>query len=325
MRKGLAYKMTVDLKRVISLLGRVPNFQEYLVKGVFSESTIKEFFGSWNAFIQSTGAFNIKETKKTKQENRKAAFNSLQKEISEKKNKISPPVIGRNILIIPDLHAPFMHHQAVDFIKAVINKYGYDVAMCCGDETDGSAISFHGADPNLPSPGHELELAIKQLTPLYSLFPNLLIASSNHGDLLARKMKHHGLPIRALKSMNEILECPSGWKWDFEHVIQMSNGKKLLLHHSYSSSVLRSSQQRGISCVFGHHHSKFSIEYWKNYDDIYFAIFAGCLVDPLSLAMAYAKNIQNRPITGLVRIEDGIPHLIPMILDSANVWNGKIY
>lgn len=322
--KGIAHLIVSDYLRIAAELGRPPPQAYYLQHGMYNSRNINGTFGGWTQLIQAAG-YKIPAPKKSdKQEIRKKSFESLQAEIIDKKKNVTPPPIGRNILILGDLHAPFMHPQSLEFTKAYVKKYGFDLSICTGDETDGSSISFHGADPELPSPGHEFAQAIDQLKPYYELFPNLLLASSNHGDLLARKFKHHGMPMRALKSMKEILECPDGWKWAFEHVIQTSDGKKFLLHHSYSADVLKASQQRGISCVFGHHHSKFSVQYWRNYDDLFWAIFAGCLVDSESLAMAYGKNIMHRPIQGLSRIEDGVPHLTPMRLDSGGVWNGKV-
>lgn len=322
--KGLCHAIVSDYHHVAKELNRPPSQNEYLLKGIYSKKNIESAFGGWTQLIQAAG-YQISAPKKLdKEEIRKRDYLKLVSEIDKKKKEIEPPPIGRNIIGLGDLHAPWMHPQAIDFISAVVKKYGYDLAFCTGDETDGSAISFHGSNPDMPSPGYEFKMAIEQLKPLYKLFPKLLLASSNHGDLLARKMKHHGLPMRALRSMNEILECPNGWKWSLEHTIQMSNGKKFLLHHSYSANVLSASQHRGISCVFGHHHSSMSIQYWQNYDDLYFAAFAGCLVDTASLAMAYAKNSMKRPILGLLRIEDGIPHIIPMIIDRGNQWTGKI-
>lgn len=323
-KKSLVHAIVSDYLFISKELGRPPSQEQYLLKGIYSKRNIDSTFGGWTQLIQAAGYQIPSPKKQDKEELRKTAYLKLVSEIDVKKKEIEPPPIGRNILLLGDLHAPWMHHHAVDFISAVVKKYGYDLALATGDETDGQGISFHGSNPDLPSPGHEFKMAIEQLKPLYKMFPELLIASSNHGDLLARKMKHHGLPIRALKSMNDILECPPGWKWDFDHIVQTPDGRKLLLNHAYSSDVLKASQHRGISCAFGHHHSKFSIQYWENYDGLFYAIFAGCLVDPLSLAMAYAKNSPHRPVTGLVRIEDGVPHLIPMKRDKWNDWIGKI-
>lgn len=322
MAKGLAHLIVADYLKLSAELNRPVPQDYYFQNGMYSKRNVDSTFGGWLQLVQAAG-YHIPTVKKLdKEEIRKKSYEHLKKEI-DKKKIFAPPPIGRNIICLGDLHAPWMHHNTIDFVSAVVKKYGYDLALATGDESDGASISFHGSDPELPSPGFEFELAVKQLKPLYNLFPKLLLASSNHGDLLARKMKHHGLPIRALKSMNEILECPEGWRWEFEHIVQTNDGKKILLHHAYSSDVLRASQQRGISCIFGHHHSKFSIQYWQNYDDLFYAIFAGCLVDPLSLAMAYAKNSMHRPVLGLVRIENGTPHLIPMKLDRGNNWTGK--
>jgi hypothetical protein len=315
-----------DIVSVSQKLGRVPTRDEYLShpEHRFSKHSLLLIAGSYTVALQATGLSYTKQGSRNKEEIRRRAFEHLQEEITGIKSKVAPPPLVKNLIVIPDLHSPSMHPQAYDFVKSVVDKYGYDYAACTGDEVDGSSWSFHDADPDDLSPGHELDAAIRKLKPFYELFPKLAIAHSNHGDLVFRKQRHHGLPARVIKSYREVLDAPEGWEWSFEIRLQLSNGKPLLIHHSYSSNVLRSSQQRGMSCIFGHHHSKFSIEYWRNYDDMYFGAFAGCLVDETALAMAYGKNVMNRPINGLVRVEEGIPQLIPMVLDRGGVWDGKV-
>lgn len=323
MSKKLAHDIVSDYQRVMAELGHQPTRDEYLLAGAFSKHTIVSVFGGWTQFLQASG-LQYSRGKLDKQEIRRESFEHLQKEIEQQKQETAPPPLVRNLLLLPDLHAPVMHPHAVPFVKEVVRKYGYDFAACTGDEIDGASWSFHDANPDALSPGHELAAAIEQLRPLYALFPNMRLAHSNHGDLVFRKQRHHGLPARVIKPYGEVIESPKGWVWEFEIKLQMSNGKRLLIHHSYSSSALRASQQRGINYAAGHHHSQFSIQYWKNYDDLFFACFAGCLVDETALAMMYGKNIMHRPIQGLIRIEDGIPQLIPMILDRGNNWIGKI-
>ncbi len=50
----------------------------------------------------------------------------------------------------------------------------------------------------------------------------------------------------------------------------------------------------------------------------------GCLVDSHSLAMAYNKNNLKRPVIGCGVIIDSIPQLIPMVLNKAGRWIGRL-
>lgn len=115
---------------------------------------------------------------------------------------------NQTILVISDYHAPFNHPDAFAFLKAVKAKYKPTEVISIGDEIEYSALSFHDSDPDLPSAGHELELAIKELRKLYKLFPAVKIIDSNHGSMVLRKALVHGFPQAVLKSYNDILDAP---------------------------------------------------------------------------------------------------------------------
>jgi hypothetical protein len=51
---------------------------------------------------------------------------------------------------------------------------------------------------------------------------------------------------------------------------------------------------------------------------------SGCLIDRKALAFAYDKLNLNRPIIGTSIIIDSKPELIPMILNKAGRWIGKL-
>lgn len=61
-----------------------------------------------------------------------------------------------------DLHYPFCHPDTVAFLRAIKNKYNPDKVVSLGDEVDFHGINFHYHDPDLPSPGDELNVAIKR-------------------------------------------------------------------------------------------------------------------------------------------------------------------
>ena len=50
----------------------------------------------------------------------------------------------------------------------------------------------------------------------------------------------------------------------------------------------------------------------------------GCLAAQKHMAFAYAKNFRTRFIMGCGIINNGIPRLLPMVLNSKGNWIGDI-
>lgn len=228
------------------------------------------------------------------------------------------------ILMISDLHAPYMHKDAIRFLRAIKNKYKPTRVILSGDEIDNHAISFHDADPDLDSAGVELKRAIECLKPLYELFPKAEILESNHGSLVIRKAVANGLSRSFFKSPGEIIEAPEGWTWHFDITTTLPNGTSCYFHHSKGANVKKNSQAMGSSFCQGHHHESFEIQYWGNPKALLFGMTVGCLVDPKSLALAYNKNNLKRPVLGVGLILNSIPILVPMVLNKKGRWTGKL-
>lgn len=230
----------------------------------------------------------------------------------------------KRILCISDLHFPYHHIDTFNFLKALKKKYKFDKIIQGGDEVDNHAISFHDTHPDLLSPGDELELAKKHIKKLGEIFPKMSIIDSNHGSLPYRKMVHHGLPLKYLKSYKEVLDAPLGWHWSNDLVVTCSNNKQVYFHHGKSSSQMKLSKNMGMSVVQFHYHSKFEISYWANPKDLYFEMRCGCLIDDGSLALEYNKTTIERPIIGCGAVLDGIPRLLPMLLLKGGRWSGFV-
>jgi hypothetical protein len=118
------------------------------------------------------------------------------------------PETCRRVLVIGDLHEPYTHPDAYDFLRTVRDEYCPDIVVQIGDETDGHAISFHDSDANLDSAGVELEKAKLGLEKLHNLFPNLLLCDSNHGSLIYQGVQGcqyiHSHIITSSFSLNDI-------------------------------------------------------------------------------------------------------------------------
>lgn len=230
---------------------------------------------------------------------------------------------AKTVLVIGDLHAPFMHKDATAFLKAVKAKYNPKEIVFMGDERDGHSDSYHEHDPDLDASGEELRKAISQLQPLYKLFPKATVLESNHGSLFYRKAMTAGIPGAVLKDYRDVLKAPKTWVWKYDYMIKTEMGD-IYCHHGKTGSYEKLSKNMALSAIQGHFHNKFYICYWSSPNGLYFDANAGCLVDNKSRAMAYGKNNLQKGIMGCMLITNGVPQLIPMILNKKGRWTGKI-
>jgi hypothetical protein len=233
--------------------------------------------------------------------------------------------VNKRVLCLSDMHGPYQHPDTVRFLKALKKKYKPDRVVCLGDEVDHHAMSFHDSDPDLPSAGDELQLAIKGLLkPLYKLFPVMDIIDSNHGSMVYRKGKHHGIPRKYLRDYNEVLEAPKGWKWMNDLVLKLSDGQEVYFIHGVKKNGIQLARSMGMNCVQGHYHTEFNVAYSSAPKKLIWSMQVGCSIDDENLAFHYNKVHPGRPIIGHGIILDGQPKLLPMITDSKNRWTGEV-
>lgn len=230
---------------------------------------------------------------------------------------------AKSILVLSDMHHPYSHPDTLKFLKAVKSKYRPDSVVCIGDEVDFHALSYHESNPDLDSAGTELAKAIKALKPIYKLFPKCTVIESNHGSMILRKALSGGIPSKAIRGYNDVLDAPRGWRWVFDTIIDTAMGP-VYFCHGKSGTPGRLASQYGMSTVQGHFHEKSQISYISTPEKLMFDAHTGCLADDKSLALGYNKVNPKRPIVSLLVIENGVPHLVPMVLLKGGRWNGKL-
>lgn len=221
------------------------------------------------------------------------------------------------------MHHPYGHPDMLPFLKAVKTKYKPTDVVCIGDEVDFHALSFHDSNPDLDSAGAELEKAIIALKPIYKLFPKCIVIESNHGSMVLRKALFAGMPKKVIKSYNSILEAPKGWKWVFDIILKTPLGP-VYFCHGKAGAPGKLASQYGCSTVQGHFHEKAQINYISTPEKLMFDCHTGCLANDKSLALGYNKINPKRPIISLVIIVNGIPQLIPMVLNNRGRWTRKL-
>ena len=235
------------------------------------------------------------------------------------------PAVSDSILVIPDMHAPYHHPDTLEFITHIRNLYNPDTVVSLGDEADYHALSFHDSDPNLDSAGAELEKAKMFLSALHKEFPKLLICHSNHGSMQYRRAKAHGIPVQMLKRYRDVLlpdTDNSGWAWRYAWRLETALGPVLFKHQSAGSPIGDAAHEQA-NLVVGHTHGVCAIDYAASSGRLYWAMTAGCLIDKDALAFAYGKHSKNKPIISCAIINEGIPRILPMLLDEDGRWVGR--
>ena len=233
-----------------------------------------------------------------------------------------------NRVLFSCLHIPYQHPDSLDFLAAI--KDEYDIGekehsvICLGDEVDNHAINYHEKDPMLLHPLGEREVAIYYFKTLQKIFPAMTILESNHGSLHKRKAKTTGFLPSDIKPYKELFDIKTDWKWELDLTVEIREGHYCFFKHNKGANVTQGSYKEAMSYVQGHHHSKYSLNYWGNRNDLYFAMQLPCLIDSKSRAFAYNKNDDSRPMIGAAVLESGMPKLIPMVKKKSGAWNGKI-
>ena len=216
------------------------------------------------------------------------------------------------MLHIPDLHEPWAHPKALDFVCRVQDRFKPDRIIFAGDEIDQHSFSIkYMSDPDLPSPGDELKRAVEEMRKWYLEFPHADLCHSNHGGRILKKALNAGLPRAVIRAYKDILQAPESWNWFDDIVVD----NVLYIHGDpYTQSTWRSAYNRERqSVVMGHLHSAAGILYSENRRSKLFVVNGGCLVDSTQLPFAYAQHAKEKVTLGCTMIIDGEEvYFIPM-------------
>lgn len=215
------------------------------------------------------------------------------------------------VLVIPDLHAPWQHRDAIRFVAAVARDVQPDHVVCLGDEIDAAAYSRYAKNPDLDSPAAELQRAREALRPWYRRFPVVSVCNSNHTQRPLKRAAEAGLPGTFLRAIPDVLGAPPGWTWADSFEI---DGVVYIHGEGYSgpAGARNAAIAYRRSVVMGHLHAHAGISYVASYSGTIFGMNSGCLIDPNAAAFSYAKHSKHKPTLGCSVVVDGIPSYVPM-------------
>ena len=224
--------------------------------------------------------------------------------------------IYRKILVIPDLHAPWIDWKAVKYVKAWHDKHKPDLVIQLGDITDQKIWSRWQSDPDDFSPSQEFKKAAKDMNKLHEMFPKMIILSGNHDVRVKARAIEAGIPAEMFKDVNEVFD-KKGWKWwprDKRLIVNTQRGKILFIHgDEMGGTVAQKSRALGMSVVQGHTH-KMSLTYTQTPTNHFFGCEAGHLLDVNSKAARYSQANPMGCSSGFVIIKYGL--VMPITVDK---------
>jgi hypothetical protein len=227
------------------------------------------------------------------------------------------------VMAIGDLHVPFQHKHAFEFLEHMRDEYSPDAIVQIGDLLDIHTPSRHEADPDGHSAGRELEIARHVIRSFFQLFPSGYMCLGNHDLRYERAAYRNGIPKEVVKSVHELFKFPKEWEADdtflFDEVVYQHEP---ICGGDYAYFNAAKNNMR--STVSGHLHTKFGVIYFANRDKLIFGASTGCLIDKDAYSMQYAKKMREKPILGSLIIDDGVAVTpVPMLLNSSGDWIGK--
>jgi metallophosphoesterase superfamily enzyme len=213
-----------------------------------------------------------------------------------------------NVLVIGDLHAPFIRKGYLEHCVAIRDKYSCDEIVLIGDIVDNHYSSFHTADPDGYGAGEELDRAVDMLQPWIEEFPLANVMLGNHDRIPYRKAMDAGLSYKWIKGYSEMIGAP-GWEF-MDHYEK--NGV-LYVHGDGAGHAAVRAKKDLCSVVQGHFHSKAYAEFLVGRNYKIFGMQVGCGLDETSYAMAYGKNGPRMAMACGVVLNNGKQPIIEMM------------
>ncbi len=220
--------------------------------------------------------------------------------------------IYNKVLILPDIHAPWVDWKAINQAHQWAKRHKPDLVIQLGDLTDQKIWSRWQKDVDDASPSDEFLEAEKALKKIHKMFPKMLILRGNHDVRILSKAVEAGIPSRMFNDIDQVFNY-SGWTWipqGQKLVINTKRGPVLIVHGDEQGGVVAAkSRINGISMIQGHTH-KVSITYTTTLKGTIFGAEMGVLMDVSSKAAKYAEANPIGCTVGFGVLKWGVPWFV---------------
>jgi hypothetical protein len=203
------------------------------------------------------------------------------------------------------------HPEALGFLRKVAREIKPTYVMCLGDELDQYTLSKYPHDPDAQSAGDEYKEAMRFWKGVYNLFPDARAVTSNHVQRVAKRAIESGIPSAYLRSVEQFMQAPKGWKWRDEWVVdgvKYEHGERAGGITGLRNLVIANMR----STVIGHQHECPGTTFVSNGSTLLWGLNVGCLVSSDSYGLSYTKRNRHKPVLGCGVVMDGVPAFYPM-------------
>jgi|TARA_R100000049_G_C1916550_1_gene62692 hypothetical protein len=213
------------------------------------------------------------------------------------------------VLVFSDLHAPYHHPKAIEFLKYIHRIRGCrERVVCAGDMWDFHSMSFHKSEPDAPCPEKEYAAVRAFSAELAEAFPHGDLVLGNHCDIPRRQMVDKGLAISMLKEGNDLYNLPETWSiHPLYHVIDPEGWNVLVEHRGLGGKYgcMNAMKEKRCSFIQGHTHASAMVGQSSNYRDTVFGANSGWLGDGDSLAARYGEHMVKKGNLGCLVVYSG--------------------
>jgi predicted phosphodiesterase len=195
----------------------------------------------------------------------------------------------RRILVIGDIHAPFVLDGYLEFCKDMYARHNCNQVIFIGDIIDNHYSSYHETDPDGMGGGEELDAAIQVVAEWSKAFPKADVIIGNHDRMIMRKAFSSAIPKQWIKEYNDVLG--TNWNW-VERIVY----DDVQYVHGEGGTARTKAKADMMSTVQGHIHTQAYCEWMVGRNFRVFGMQVGCGVDSNAYASAYARHFKKQAI-----------------------------
>ncbi|MBK7864363.1 MAG: metallophosphoesterase [Archangiaceae bacterium] len=215
-------------------------------------------------------------------------------------------------LVLGDIHAPYHHRRALEWVYRLADKMKPDRVVQVGDLRDQFSFSRYPKVLKM-SPEKEMELASAAVSKIWAHFKGLsnFQLVGNHDDRLLKKVLSDSPELASLvgKSFREMYTFPGVTTvYDSRQELILDG---VIYQHGHRSKLGDHARFNQRSTVCGHSHNG-GVVFMRNLKGVYWELNAGYLGDVRSPAFGYHSQKRMHTCTlGVGLIDEHGPRFIP--------------
>ena len=213
------------------------------------------------------------------------------------------------ILVLGDMHLPWMDHQVLIESYKFSRSFKPDKIIQVGDLVDQKAWSQWPKDPEDPNPSEEWDMTEQQIHYVHKLFPEMTIIEGNHCKRIMKRAMEIGIPRKLIRTMEDMFPFPK-WEWYMESEPLVVDNIAFIHGDEMGGNAWQKAQRMGMSVVQGHDHQAY-LQYVNTFRHQIFGMSVGTMMDPKSIAAKYAAKNPMKCWMGWATIVNGVPQLHP--------------